>query len=370
MAKVCIRLKINCWKVLGVAAVFFLSWTAHAGTFDIRAIKTLIASHKIQTIAALLPLLPAEMRGNYVLMFQSESLQQASVFAPRVLLFSDDGKLVVTFNGGPNQYGFETLETMSFEDQGKKDRFIFEEIVFPGDLVARSRYLAEQNAFDELKQLARDHENPNRQGPNPQVCRGCHKQDPRPNWNQGLFWPGAYGRIDDAFWNQRMTVKDPVTGENTSALDHDEFESIKALKEIFAHHPRYRYIRLSFHGADSYQVLQTFNLKFTMLVGALNAQRIARILSQSKGYSRFRRKLMQELMDCPTANTQPPQHLVNLQKILEPWHISIWDLSTHFHPGEGNLLSARRLGPVIPKALSERDPSVKDMLSLCTEEGR
>ena len=79
---------------------------------------------------------------------------------------------------------------------------------------------------------------------------------------------------------------------------------------------------------------------------------------------------MQELMDCPTANTQPPQHLVNLQKILEPWHISIWDLSTHFHPGEGNLLSARRLGPVIPKALSERDPSVKDMLSLCTEEGR
>jgi len=228
-----------------------------ADSVRIESIKALISTHQIRTVAELLPWLPKSFRSRYVLMHQSESLQQGSPLAPRVILFTPDAKFVMTFNGDASQYGFEAIETMSFASDGPmKDKFVFEEIVFPKDLEARIKYLNDQNAFDEAKKLVRDHQNPNRIGPNARVCLGCHKKDPRPNWNQGDQWPGAYGKIQDTIWNQKMPGTDPASGEVVQFEDFLEMRTFPQFAKLASRvprdknptdkHPRYQHVLLQF----------------------------------------------------------------------------------------------------------------------------
>ena len=72
----------------------------------------------VDTVQALLPLLPRALRANFTLVYDSRSpfKDQITPAAPRVILFTDDARFILTFIGDPSAPGHDLVETMSFDD--------------------------------------------------------------------------------------------------------------------------------------------------------------------------------------------------------------------------------------------------------------
>ena len=153
------------------AALALATPVARGGDFDFEALRSLVASHHIQTIEDLLPALPDTLRSHYTLVFASRSLQGASFERPRVILFGSDAQFIIAFSGDPGQPGFNLLETMEFD--ARSGKFLLREMEFP--------------------------QRPNDQGsvaytvPNASRCQRCHGTPARPIWDSHPLWPGAYG---------------------------------------------------------------------------------------------------------------------------------------------------------------------------------
>ena len=140
--------------------------SAHA--FDYSDLRTLVLSRDLRSVEDTLPLLPASMRSNVVLMSKSRSLQAGTLDQPRAIIFNDDGSLVVSFTGAPRGSG--RFEIIAFSD----DRFEFKSIQFGAGRAAVLEH--------------------------PQNCFGCHGRidgDLRPVWDPGLVWRGAFGEEND-----------------------------------------------------------------------------------------------------------------------------------------------------------------------------
>ena len=185
-----------------VLLCLFVVATPAATAMSFAALERLIADHNVRSIEDLLPLLPADLRSRYALMFRSRSLHGSSLSHPRVILFDPEARLVLSFNGDPGQAGFRDLETMEFDDANKS--FEFREIAFPVD--------ADRNAGVRISE------------PNPEACLKCHGEPARPIWDTHPTWPGAYGERYDA----------GLTGSERSGL--------KDFLREQPTHPRYRYL--------------------------------------------------------------------------------------------------------------------------------
>lgn len=144
---------------------------------DYRQLQKIINNLPQKDIESLLPVLhkkQPELFRDYILMYRSRSLQEASFENPRVILVGKDAKLVMTYNGNETQKGFNNLEVMEFNSS--THRFSFYEIQFRD---GKAKYSKE----------------------NPQKCLNCHQSykrksvDPRPNWEPYNLWPGAYGSL-------------------------------------------------------------------------------------------------------------------------------------------------------------------------------
>jgi len=74
--------------------------------------------HPVDSVQAMLPLLPRALRTNFTLVYDSRSpfKDQITPSAPRVILFTDDGRFILTFIGDPSAPGHDLVETMSFDD--------------------------------------------------------------------------------------------------------------------------------------------------------------------------------------------------------------------------------------------------------------
>lgn len=124
-----------------------------------------------QALAAMKAAAP-EYFEHSILMYRSQSLQEASFQAPRVFLSDRSAELIVTFNGNPKHRGYQKLEVMQFRAETLK--FEFREIDFTNGEMRLSEA-------------------------NPKTCLQCHQSasrvgvDPRPNWEPYNVWPGAYG---------------------------------------------------------------------------------------------------------------------------------------------------------------------------------
>ncbi len=166
--------------------------------FRYEELKSLIEHNQIKKIEDLIPLLPAPLRRKFVLLYKSRSIQSGSNLNPRVILYGDDAKLIITFNGSPEQRGFNKLEIMQFRDDSFK--FDFKEIDFSeaelGNVV-----------FNEK----------------PTSCVKCHGENGKPIWDSYASWPGAYGSVDDNL------IKDST--EKTNFL---------RFRELAKQHPRYK----------------------------------------------------------------------------------------------------------------------------------
>lgn len=139
----------------------------------------------IDSISELVPLLPVELRRNFALVYKSRSPFHAAISPqyPRVILFTDDARLVLTFIGDERQDGADLLETMSFDDSTAKFEFH-----------ARLLPAAERRAW--------------RPSPGAANCARCHGADARPIYDAYPLWPGYYGSVLDTFPRDRLGNKE------------------------------------------------------------------------------------------------------------------------------------------------------------------
>jgi hypothetical protein len=135
----------------------------------------------VDSVAELVPLLPDELRKNFALVYDSRSPFKASITPqlPRVILFTDDGRLVLTFIGDDQAPGADLLETMSFDDAQAK--FVLNAYLLPA---------AERRAWRPSAADAK--------------CERCHGADPRPIFDSYPHWPGFYGSVQDTFPRDRV----------------------------------------------------------------------------------------------------------------------------------------------------------------------
>ena len=225
-------------------ASFLNPAVAKAGDFDFDSLANIIKSGRVKSVDDLIPLLPDELKSNYTYIRDSLSMQGASDDLPRALLFTNNGKLVLTFNGSEKQMGGNTIEAMQFRSDTRQ--FEMHEIMFTGG----------KASFSET---------------NPPACIGCHtgvaNLGPRPNWSRYQNWPGLFGSDDDRI------------------VDAND----KLLLEQIAQKPRYKSL---LHRQD--QPLWPYssvnkgefetrpNLRISLLLNRLNAQRLAAIFESKK----------------------------------------------------------------------------------------
>jgi hypothetical protein len=238
--------------------------------FSARAVTTadglieLIRTKNVRSVEALLPLLPEEMRAQYVVITHSDSLQSGDEVNPRVMMyhaentFTRDPKLLaICFSGDASDESFYTVETMEFRNA--PPRWEFRQIHFPhkpGLQVMVSK-------------------------PNPKDCLHCHDTEPRPIWEPYPHWPGV-----------------------TPAGDKLEEKEIAYLEDFVtrgAKHPRYSQLdrkrNLELNGAND-RFRYTLPFDFQIAVSAAERIRVPHVLRGSPDYAKYRYALLAALVDC------------------------------------------------------------------------
>jgi hypothetical protein len=184
---------------------------AVASTFNYEEFKQVLSG--TTSVESLLPLLPRDFRASYALIFHSRSLQAAAPLAPRVILFSQGAEFILTFNGGGDAAGAETVELMSYNPA--VSRFEFREVSWPSKIGHDSQSFT----ISEV---------------NPVKCMRCHTSSLVPNWAPYFTWPGAYGSVQNEF----IYNVDGTPDEAHKQLD--DFERFQTLRKS---HPRYRFLQ-------------------------------------------------------------------------------------------------------------------------------
>lgn len=127
---------------------------------------------------------------NYIVIGESESIQQTRPGYPRIALKSPNSELWVTFNTDPELPGYNALEIMRWD--GRQGKFLFQEISFP----------------------SRDQQGQANHGGGIDLsgkkCIQCHTADPRPNWDTYRSWPGIVPPRDDMLETVELTQNGDV----------------------------------------------------------------------------------------------------------------------------------------------------------------
>lgn len=237
-------------------------------------LKEIITKNDIKSIAALLPQLPKEYRSEFTLMMKSQSLQDASVNFPRVIMAGPDGRLLLAFNGDPAQKNYDSLEIIQYRDGTAS--FDFFEIRFPEK---------DQNG-NPLNNLTKAEFS----GRNPSKCLACHTSDPRPNWQHYPRWPGAFLGSDDR--------------ENLEPDLPDYQTYLSRLQNEFPQHPRYKHLEKVVEGYkyDGFRHGER-NIRVTERIYRLNYLRVARILKNDPYYGSYK-FLMMGMLGCGRSDYQ------------------------------------------------------------------
>jgi len=164
------------------------SWSAKGGDvpFSETKLQELLRMNPatglpVDSIRELVPLLPTELRENFTFVYDSRSPFRSSISPgyPRVILFTSDARLVLTFIGDEQKAGADLLESISFDDQTAT--FTLKSYLLPA---------AERRGT----QIPPDAMN----------CGRCHGADPRPVFDSYPHWPGFYGSVLDTFPRDRI----------------------------------------------------------------------------------------------------------------------------------------------------------------------
>lgn len=215
-----------------------------------------LSGKKITNLEEFISSLPEDMKKNYVLIYESKSLQSAAFQKPRVILRSPLSEVMITFTdpaGSSNQHD-QNVELMYWD---KNER-----------------------AF-KMKEITFDKGTYNVSETNPSKCLQCHGSDPRPNWEPYSTWPGVYGGDAEFRYGGEL-----VPGERKqldqfikSASDHPLYKNLPNLKENFQ-------VGKGFNGGEEAKGLMSY--KFNESVAKLNFQRIVRQMKSNPAYEKFK----------------------------------------------------------------------------------
>lgn len=179
--------------------------------FTVEDVQRLLAQPDVKTADDLLQRLPEDLRTDPVLMYSSQSLQEASPQAPRAILFGKGGsyygggrddldRLFVAFNGDPKARNFDSFEMIQF--RAKTGKFEFSKIQFKNG--KRPLFISA-----------------------PPECVRCHDHPGHPNWTAYAVWAGAFPS-EDGFGQ---------SGENEKKMYDDFYTKSRSTG-------RYRFLKL------------------------------------------------------------------------------------------------------------------------------
>jgi hypothetical protein len=244
---------------------------------DYQTFASLVRERGAGSVEEALALLPEEMRLNYTLVYQSRSIQQGSLGAPRVLLFGTDAKLVVAFNGSPEQSAYDKLEILHFDDA--TETFELHSIGFGGTVT-----------FSEA---------------NPATCTACHKVSPQPIWKDyGSAndpsghgqWPGTYGPTHDLV---PPDLRPALLRFWSVAPQHARYRHLLRDPEsdLFPYQP----------SGDRLRWQHRFrpNNRLGRLLARLNARRVARAMLGNELFATRRNLVLSWLLECDEWQSDP-----------------------------------------------------------------
>ena len=240
------------------------------------------ADGSIRSIEDFIAALPADYLSRHTFVYGTRSLQGASFEFPRVIVFGEDAKEMIAFNGNSQQAGFQQIEVMRFNDQSQS--FQLHEI----DFKESSAHVSEAN---------------------PAKCLRCHGLSPRPNWNAYFFWPGLYGSEDDSLFSTNNYAKHDFSAVEVKAYEKFSSGARKA--------GRYKLLPEMKPVMSGYSIRPNADLSGLLLV--LNAGRISQKIQESPVFKNFRLgfgALLQAALN--SIQTGSPQPLPDSMAFLKP----------------------------------------------------
>jgi hypothetical protein len=240
--------------------------------------KSPVTGRPVDSIAELVPLLPEELRKNFTFVYDSRSPFKSGISPqyPRVILFTDDARLVLTFIGDERQPGFDLLETMAFDWETAK--FNLHAYLLPA---------GERRSWRPSPEQAR--------------CARCHGADARPIYDSYPLWPGYYGSVQDTFPHDRIGQKE---GKNYAAFAATTAKTGVYKDLIYpAGTPVTPYLDPRLFKDNTIELdpkLFSYlpNARLGMALTELNRQRIYRKLSQGAGFAANEKRMLAMLLEC------------------------------------------------------------------------
>jgi hypothetical protein len=246
-----------------------------------------VTGRPVDSIDELVPLLPDELRSNFTLVYDSRSPFRDSISPdyPRVILFTKDGRFVLTFTGDKQKPGANLLESISFDPESA--RFTLRAYLLPA---------AERTGWRPSAEAAN--------------CASCHGADPRPIFDSYPLWPGFYGSQQDTFPRDRLGAKE--------YRDYRTFLAGPAKSGVYrglifpAGSAVSPYIDPRHFNPDTVEVpaepLRFLpNTRLGMALTELNRQRIYRKLTEGNGFAANEKQFLAELLDCKPIRAPPAQ---------------------------------------------------------------
>jgi hypothetical protein len=282
---------VNIYIVIFILASY---WTCYAqdvstmllneNSFTKEDLFKSLEGKKIENIEQFIASLPETIRKNYVIIYESKSLQSASFQKPRVIIRSPLSEVMLTFTdpqGSQNKHD-SNIEMMYWDS--KEKAFKLQEITFNNNSYSLSEV-------------------------NPQACIKCHGDDPKPNWEPYSTWPGVYGGDAEFRFGGEL-----VKGERKNldefvakAPQHPLYKHLIGLKENFK-------IEKSFTGGKEAKGLMSYKLTETLT--KLNFQKIVRTMQANPNYEKFKYATLYTAA-CSGWNSPYPDSLKDLNRFVE-----------------------------------------------------
>jgi cytochrome c553 len=251
----------------------------------------------VDTVQALLPLLPRALRTNFTLVYDSRSpfKDQITPASPRVILFSDDARFVLTFIGDPAAPGHDLLETMSFDDAAAEFKL--------------SAYV--------LPAARRAGWSPSAEAAN---CAGCHGADARPIYDSYPLWPGFYGSVLDTFFRDKIGQAE--LKKYRAFLAGPAKTGVYRALVFRPGSPTSPYLdpsRARKHSVEVSPKAFPFlpNTRLGMALTELNRVRIYRKLAAAPGFAAHEKDILAELLECPEAPRPSRERVRAIQTALD-----------------------------------------------------
>ncbi len=262
---------------------------------SLKELREILRQNQFSTIDSVLAHLakikPSYM-STYTLAFDSRSLHTSSKTKPRAIVYGNSGNFIVTFNADENDDQYFMLEVTEFNHSTK--RFEYREIEFSEGRPNKDPFTISEVGGPKL--FPQDREG---------KCLACHTNS-RPIWEAYDLWPGFFGGDDDAQFtdyakrgaNSIFNVPFPSSAKTELAnflKARSKLARYKHLNELQSS----RLISPLYTSPQQANASSGYNPRpnadLTILLFQLNAQRIAREVSDHPQALKYRDLLIYSL---------------------------------------------------------------------------